>query len=203
MNVLRFLTLPIISAPVTPPAGAIWHDSTSLSPRCSFENGIVAITRNIPNGSSDSNTVSNTTSQTNFTNGKTIQANAWAVGKSFLFTAYGKFSSVNLSGANITFSIIMGSTTLQSTAAVAMGGGTNNAGWVINGIINCRTTGSTGTVSTNLDWVINTSSGVKPSNGTQTFNMTTAQTLQIAVTISAAQTGNTATLENFLVFESD
>lgn len=176
-----------------------WTSVTGSIIGCQFSgwNGIYTM------NTADSTAIANTAAETNFSLTKTINVKDWKVGKAFRWEAWGKLS--NVPGAvSLTIRSKFGSTVLRSTGAVALLGSSTNLGWVASGIIVLRTSGATGTVSTQLrlelDNAVSASDTVViPSNGTVTIDTTTANTFQLSAEWSVADAGNTITLENFVL----
>lgn len=142
-------------------------------------------------------TVANTTSEQTIigsgTGTLTLPADFFIVGKSIGYEIRGVHSSTG--NPNITIKCKLGSTIIATTGAVASGNGTND-GFVIKGIITCRSVGASGTVASSGEFQeLHNNGTVKGITkvGTTTIDTTTSQNLDITVTWGTASAGNTIT----------
>lgn len=123
----------------------------------------------------------------------TLPADFFIVGKSIEYEIRGVHSSTG--NPNITIKCTLGGATIATTGAVASGNGTND-GFVIKGIITCRSVGSSGTVASSGEYQELHNSGKRAGikqAGATTIDTTTSQNLNITVTWGTASAGNTIT----------
>jgi hypothetical protein len=157
--------------------------------------GIVAV------NTADSNTINNTTTETNFTGTGvtlTVPANSPTVGTKIKVTAFGVINR-GATGSTLTIRLKIGATTLLASAARTMA--TDDlVGFKLEAWITFRTIGSTGTVSCNMLNLFHEGSfvdgSVIASNGTKTWDTTVNQTLQFSAQFGTAQSGTNITIEN-------
>lgn len=156
----------------------------------------------------DSAAITNTTTETAFSNGKyTVPADSATIGRTFRITAGGKFSTMAGSPGSLTFNVRWGSANTDPllvnlpmvpanlTASLA------NAGWFLIVIVTVRTLGASGSANgTGTASLYNTTplnNDLQPS--TTTINTTAAKDLTLFAKWSVANASNTITLENFIV----
>ncbi len=183
------------AAPTTPGDGNIWNDSTR---KClqTFESGIKqSLVGAIFTQTADT-TVANTTTETSIigTGIGTISlpGSFFTAGKTINFHVHGYHSSTG--NPTLTVRVKLGSTTVCSGIVTSGNGSTQ--GFNIDGLITCRTTGTTGTVSAGGEFSELHSSGQTTGliqTGTTTINTTSSQVLSITVQWGTASAGNTIT----------
>lgn len=149
--------------------------------------------------STASNTVTNTTSETNFTSNYIIPANSVKVGDAFRVTATGTGQSTGV--ADVTLRLKLGSTVLSSALSTA-GGGTTE--WAITGTFTIRAIGASGFVYSTMfyDDAKNVNcytwcSGIVSSGAT--VNLTSDQTLQVSAQYSDLDSDDSITLNQFII----
>lgn len=150
----------------------------------------------------DTVTVANTASETTLSGtgvgSLTLPANFFILGRSVRFRGLGYHSSTG--NPTITFKVKFGSTVLETITGTS-GNGTND-GFEFDGIITCRTTGSSGTLQSQGKYQELHTSGLNQGGGntsTVTINTTTSQTVSITVQWGTANSGNTISLTNFIL----
>ncbi len=181
--------------------GAMYYNSNSKSFRC-YENGVwrscigglVAANTSVPGG----NTVTSTTTETNFSSNYSIPADECQPGRVFRVTASGVYTQ---SSATVTLRFKMGSTVLYAytTGGGVAYGGTNNS-WRGQFEITCDTAGGSGTIEAQGAGFFGTVMPATATTNTSTISMdtTTAQTLQMSAQWSAANS-STITLRQIIV----
>jgi len=196
-----------------PPSGTLLRCSGSVgwtaAPTATINNCMFTLTgwgQPYAMNTADSTTITNTASETVFSLTKTITRADWKIGRAFRWSAWGKYSATNTLPGTLTFKTKFGTTVANTSDALALpAAGCTNLAWKAEGLFVCRTTGATGTVSSQSHWemdqgtlgVLNES--IKPSNGTTTVAMNAAVTFQMSVTFSVAANSNGINLENFLL----
>ena len=177
-------------------AGDMWHDSTQKQ-YATYTSGIKQMLVGTIFTQTADKTVANTVTKTSIigtgVGTLTLPANFFVAGKSVKFEIHGYHSST--ANPNITISFELGGTTVATTGAIASGNGSND-GFTVSGIITCRTTGSSGTVSAAGEYLELHNNGTRKGvtqSGTTTINTTTAQVLDCTVTWGTAAAGNTLT----------
>jgi hypothetical protein len=190
------------TSPSSPNDGDIWNDSTQkeISVRV---NGVTQVMDTTLFTQTATVTVTNTTTETTVTSTGvgtlTLPANFFVAGKTIQIAGFGIVSSA--SNPNMRIRIKLGSTTILDTGNVPSGNVTN-ASFIVDGIITCRTTGSSGTLMAQGYYEEVQGSGAKGSMAnttTTTINTTTSQALTITAQWSSASTSNTISLTNLLL----
>lgn len=189
--------------------GAMYYNSSLLEYRC-YGNGawrpcLNSTTANtsVPAG----NSVTNTTTETNFASNVTIPANECRTGKVYRVTARGVYSTNNITAPNITFRLKFGTTTIIATASNSTAINMANRQWTVSADIICQTApGASATVegqgvvtrstaaATAVQWEMSSTAAV-------TVNTTTAQTLQLSIQFSTASATNVIVMRQFIVDE--
>lgn len=152
--------------------------------------------------SANSQTVSNTTTETNFTTNGTnypIPANTIKQYSVLRFLVYGRFSTKNGSVGTLSIRLKIG-TLVINTNVCDLGSSTTNLGFQFTGQVQCRTSGAGGTIYSHLLCVFNGNSSTPPtfassSNGTNTFDTTISNTIQMSAQWSNANANNSITVE--------
>ncbi|MBI4044777.1 MAG: hypothetical protein HY392_03650 [Candidatus Diapherotrites archaeon] len=147
---------------------------------------------------SDSSAIANTTTETNFDTSYTLPADALTTGKVLKIKAQGKYSST--ATPNLNLRIKYGSTTLVQSGSVNVVNTASNQGWLVEGTIIARTTGSTGTAMATGYFHNGRNNNMPLTNaGATTIDTTTANTLQVSAQWNTASPSNTITLENITI----
>ena len=127
-----------------------------------------------------------------------VASNFLTIGKTLEFHIRGYHSST--ANPDITLKLKLGGTTL-ATATVTSGNGTND-GFIILGSITCRTTGATGTVVANAQYLELHSSGAMTgilNTSAVTINTTIANIFDVTAQWSVNNAGNTITSQTFIL----
>jgi hypothetical protein len=152
-------------------------------------------------------TVANTASATSLiptgTGSATLAANSYSVAKKLKVSLAGKYSTKASSPGNLTVLIKLGSTTIVTTGAHALDASEANQFWRMECVIDCRTTGASGTVIGQSGWehAAAASAGVlqfAPAVATAaiTLDTTASQAVDVTAQFSVADAGNTITTTN-------
>jgi hypothetical protein len=190
------------TSPSSPNDGDIWNDSTQkeISVRV---NGVTQVMDTTLFTQTATVTVTNTTTETTVTSTGvgtlTLPANFFVAGKTIQIAGFGIVSSA--SNPNMRIRVKLGSTTILDTGNVPSGNVTN-ASFIVDGIITCRTTGSSGTLMAQGYYEEVHGSGAKGSMAnttTTTINTTTSQALTITAQWDSASTSNSFALTNLLL----
>lgn len=140
---------------------------------------------------------------TNFASNVSLPAGAWAANRALRVTARGVYGT-NATPPNLTLALKAGTTVLATTGAQATTGSLTNRGWLVDVIVNCVTTGVSGTVeaqgfatlataaTTAVQWDMENTAAI-------TVDTTIANTLQMEATWSAAAAGTTITMRQFII----
>jgi len=114
-------------------------------------------------------------------------------------TVYGKFSTDAGAPGTFTFKLKAGSTTLITFAMGTPSAGLTDSGWTLYAVVRCDSPGAGGTVVSTGHMLMETdTSAVVASAGTQAFNTTATNTLQVSVAFSSGDADDKATIENIL-----
>lgn len=190
------------TAPTSPNDGDVWNDSTqkALTTRVNSVNQNVDTTLFTQTATvTVANTVTETTVTSTGIGTLTLPANFFVAGKTIQVAGFGIVSST--ANPNIRVKIKLGSTVILDTGNVASGNSTN-ASFILDGIITCRTTGSSGTVIWQWYYEEVHGSGARWSMAntwTTTINTTTSQALTVTVQWDTASASNTISLTNLLL----
>lgn len=150
----------------------------------------------------DSTTVANTATESSLVgNGVgsiTLPTNFLTVGRTLRIRGFGYHSSTG----NPTFTIRfkLGSTTVGTVTGTSGNG--SNDGFEFDGILTCRTIGSSGTVQAQGSYRELQSNGLIAGGGntsTTTINTTLSHTIAVTVQWGTADAGNTITLTNMVI----
>ena len=152
--------------------------------------------------SDNSQTVSNTTTEIDFTTNGTnymVPSNTIKQYTVLRFLVYGRFNTKSGAVGSLTIRLKIGSLVIN-TNVCELGSATTNLGFQFTGQIQCRTSGAGGTVYSHLLCVFNGNSSTpttfaSSSNGTNTFNTTIGNTIQMSAQWSNANTDNAITVE--------
>lgn len=202
---LTGIPIKFVSMNATSPAiGELFYDNLQLTMRAGENIGTVGLVGRIYSNTADSTELNGlTTGDQDFSTSYSIPAGSLAIGKVLRVTAYGKYSSDAVTPGNLTLLVKAGSVTLTSTGAVPLIAAASARGWSVNALVSVRGTGAGGTVTSTSCSTIDNGliSGVitDPSNGTQAWDTTTAQTLKLSANFSVADADNKATLENIVI----
>lgn len=182
--------------------GMSWNDSTQKA-HAVYEAGVKQMLVGTLFTQTATGTVANTTSETAISStgvgSLTLPANFFVAGKTIRVQARGFHSSV--STPTIQIKVKFGSTVILDTGAINTGNGTND-GFLMEGVITCRSTGGSGTVLGQGSYSELHTLGVKAdmvNTTTTTIDTTASQTVSVTVTWGTAASGNTISLTNFTV----
>jgi hypothetical protein len=153
----------------------------------------------------DSNTVVNTTAETNFTTNScnyTLPANIATVNKLIRITAFGKFSTKNGAVGTFTLRLKKGATIID-TLTIALDSFVSNNGFQLLALIQFRSIGVGGTATSNISSIFNgaSSGNAASGNGAQAWDTTISNTIQVSAQWGTANASNGITLEQ-IAFES-
>lgn len=142
-------------------------------------------------------TVTNTTTETAFSQSYTIPANTLTVGKTVRLTARGVYST-NTSAQTFTLNAKLGSTLIASTGANNLSASMSNRGWAVILDITCLSTGVSGTIEAQGQMytsssAIGTQLADMENTAPITIDTTSSQVLQLFVVWNAASAANTIT----------
>ena len=185
--------------------GAMYYNSNSDTFRC-YENdqwrncvgGLV-----YANTSVTGNSVSNTTTETNFASNYSIPADECQPGRVYRVTARGVFTSHSSPGT-ITMRVKLGTTTVGSTPAFTPIGFASTYGWETQFNITCITTGGSGSVE-GQGWAKFQSTATAAqdlsmaNSSTVTIDTTSSQTLQLSAQWGSAFVSNNITLRQLVL----
>ena len=190
------------TSPTSPSEGDHWNDSTQKS-MVQFVDGIKQFGSGVIFIQTATGTVSNTTAETAITSTGvgtlTLPTNFFVAGKTLRITGDGYHSST--ASPNITVKVKFGSTVILTTGAVASGNDTS-VGFEFSAIITCRTTGVSGTVFAQGEYI---EYGASPdahqmvNTATNTVDTTATQAITVTVQFSVASSSNNINLTNLVV----
>lgn len=190
------------SDPGSPIDGETWYNTTAQSPRFQQKGKTLGDVGLYFANTTSSSSVSNTTSPTVLNVTATLPANFFTVGKAVRINCTLDYSANT--GVTLSSSMQMGGVTV-ATLPVTAAGAVSGARVFFEGVYCCRTTGVSGTfgrsgyvLGENQTGGANTSVGA--SGGTTvTIDTTSAITIQVTVTWSAASSANTVLLHQMSV----
>ncbi len=189
-------------------AGAIYYNSALRSFRCGINdspNWVSCIGGLLSSNTSPSSAIANTATETAFSLSYAMPANYCTAGRVIRWTATGVFSTAT---TNITLTLRMRTstpTTLAVSGAINVPTAQTSRGWRLEGqtICNAAPSGSTATESqgmVNLGLTnITLGGGEMVSTGTTNLATNGALTLQVTAKWSAAATGTTITMRQFII----
>jgi len=190
------------AAPSVAPAGRAraYYDTAGRRVSLSLDGDAYAALARVLGTMTASATVANSTSETSLlgtiTGGKTLAAGSLVVGKSLRVRAWGVLSSTG--NPNLTVRVKLGSTVVATTGAVAQVGTPSQAGWELDGILTCRTTGASGSVFAQGCFRYGANLVPLAATAAVTVDTTAAQVLDATAQWSVADAGNTMTATNAL-----
>lgn len=180
--------------------GMSWNDTTQKA-HAVYEAGVKQMLVGTLFTQTNTVTVANTAAETAITGTGvgtlTLPANFFVAGKTIRFYARGFHSST--ANPNVTVKFKLGSTTIMTTATVSGGNGSND-GFVAFGDITCRTTGGSGTVIGQGQYLeLHSSAAIlgMVSTGTTTIDTTASQAVSVTFTWGTASASNTISCTNF------
>jgi len=152
----------------------------------------------------DSSSVSNTTSETNFSTNYNIPANFFTAEKILKYRITGRVSTPDFTAVNASFRLKYGSTVLLSDLDIPLSSALSSAKdlpFVFEGYIVCRTAGASGTVAPDGIWSISSLSppGTVTADSTITIDTTAATDLQLSVQFDIANANAEAHVISFIV----
>ena len=145
------------------------------------------------------NTVTETTIVGTGVGSMTLPANFFVAGKTIRIKCFGYHSAA--ASPTIRIRIKLGSTVILDTTAVASKNGTND-GFTIEGIITCRTTGVTGTIYGQGNYIEFQSPSIDEGmvgTATTTIDTTTSQAIGVTAEWGTANASNTITTTNLIL----
>lgn len=189
--------------------GAMYYNSSMRAFRC-YQNGAwrSCIGGLAYTNTAVSNTIANTTAETNFNTTHSIPAGSCQPGRVYRITARGIFNSYNAGLGNagtLTIRVKLGSTVVGATAATAMGNNRQDRLWTADFNMTCITYGASGTVEgqgmVQLFTAANTNTPAEMSNlaTVSGIDLTAAQSLSLSAQFSVANAGNTIVLRQLVV----
>jgi hypothetical protein len=188
------------AAPGAPSDGQVYYNSTQKALVAQVD-GMAQVQPGVMFTQTAGVTVANTTTETTLLGGGigtlTLPVNSLVIGKTVRIRAAGKVSTTGT--PTLLFNFKLGATVIVTTGAVATGSGLANAGWNLDLVMTCRTTGGTGTVI--ADGTANVSTTVEPlvSTATTTIDTTATQAISVTATWGTAAAGNTITCDAFSI----
>lgn len=193
------------AAPASPTAGDIYYDTTQKTHQFQTTAGKEGNVGLLSSNTSDSGTISNTTSETNFSLNFQLPANCLTANKVIRVRGSGIFSTILTPTLN--FRLKYGTVNLLDFGAISAGTALSNRAFSIDAYFIVRTAGATGTVMAAGNIILDNAvtsivTGVVTTvnnAGTTTIDTTTATNLQISAQWSAASLTNATILENFVV----
>lgn len=186
---------------VVPPPGVLtgaflMDDGTWVVPPGGGSGALVYSNTSVPGG----NTVANTNTETAITSSYNIPATALGEGTVVRLHLAGVISSDGAVAPDIRIRAKLDGQTVLDTAAVTIATGLSNAGWQLDGTMLAFTIGATGTIDTQG---VATIAGVDvqmPRTSTLTVDTTQVLTLTVTLQWDDADTDNTVTVREMLVF---
>lgn len=179
--------------------GAIYYNATSKTFRCGEAGVWVSCIGGILTASTEVNsTVANTTTETAFSKTFTIPEGYCATGRVLRVSGYGLFSGK--SGDSLTVRIKLASTTIATTQATNFSSNWTAQGWTTSFTIMCPEDSGTGkTLTTQGMFTFAGDKNQQLPYTTSSIDTDTDQELSITAQWSAADTGNTITLNSFIL----
>lgn len=187
------------SYPTSPAAGDFGYDSTNKVFKVTDAKSSGQVLKVTSLNTSDATTINNTTTATNFSTNFSIPANSLVTGNPIHVNAYGYYSTDSSSAGTATLDIRFGSTTILSTGAITLTTSVSNGGWLFRAILTPRSVGSSANLRANGAITVSSTTTALSNHGDVSVNTTTANTLQIRLTLSVADSDNSFTLEQLEV----
>jgi hypothetical protein len=184
-------------------AGMIGYDTTKKAHIAKSTIGTRGLSGLIYAAPDDSNTITNTTSETDFDNVFTVPANALTVGKVIQFTASFKYSTTGTPSMQLKFKF--GAVTLVAGPVAGTANNATDRGIVFRGLITIRSIGASGTAATLVvgTYDANTNNfAVRAAGGsatTVTIDTTASADLKMSGTWGAPDAANQITMDNFVL----
>ncbi len=189
------------AAPTSPTEGDVWNDSTRKCIQV-YESGIKQSLEGVLFTQTEDKTVANTITETSIigtgVGTVSLPGSFFTAGKTIQFHMHGYHSSTG--NPSLTLKVKLGSTTIGSKTVTVGNGSTD--GYDLNGLITCRTTGTTGTVVFMGEYHELHANGAEAGivqTGTTTINTGSSQVLDITLQWGTANVGNTMTSQLFIV----
>lgn len=191
------LNIPAGTAPTSPNEGDVWNDSTQKSLTL-FSDGITQWNSGVIFTQTSDKNVNNTVTETSIlSSATTLPTNFFVIGKTVRWRLMGYYSFT--AAHTIQIKVYLGGTAIYDTGTLT-GNAATNRGFVIDGMVTCRTTGGTGTVQAQGYIGLNNVAVYQWPNaantGTQTIDTTTTQAFDIKVTFGTATSSDTITTTN-------
>jgi hypothetical protein len=177
--------------------GDFWHDTTLKSLK--FWNGrtVYSLPGVVATQIADA-TVANTTTETSLfgtlTGTKSLAANFFLASKTLHIRLLGYHGTTGT--PNATINLKLGSTTIVTTGAVALGNNLSNAAFEVNLFLTCRTAGVSGTVIAQGYFRSGTTIIPMVATATTTIDTTASQVADVTLTWGTQSASNTATSTN-------
>src|SRR3989338_1100211 len=202
--------VPAGSAPTSPVEGDYWNDSTQKA-NIDFIDGINQSRVGCIFTQTATATVANTTTETTLVSTgigiATLPANFFVAGKTIRITASGVYSNVvTIPTLQLRVGLggIAGTVVLDTGANSSGGKNMSNRFWQVDGIITCRTTGASGTVFSQGQY-IQASSAVAAAirdmenTTTSTIDTTAGQQIVVSMAWGIADAGDTISCTNLVI----
>src|SRR3990167_7194079 len=174
--------------------------------RRSVDGTVQTACKHAAGNTADSSAVDDTNTEENFTTNVTIPSTFFRVGSLVKIIASGVYSTTGT--PTLLFRVKFGSTNLVVFTAQTGVNNASNLAWNLEAHLVVRSLGSSGTLMAFGTLRITTASGQDRvetivNTSATTVDMTAVQTAQVSLQWSAADTSNTSTLKNLLVFLTD
>jgi hypothetical protein len=180
-------------------AGDFWYNTTLKSHKFYTDAGMVGNVTVIYNNTADSNTVSNTTTETDFDKSFTFPVNSLTVGKIIRIKAYGKYGCTNAS-PTLAIRLYVGTNALTSGNISMTAVAETTQGWTFEGICIIRTIGVSGTMMSDSWGIYQTQrhwAACQP--GTLAIDTTATALVKLSAQWGTAAAANTITIENITI----
>lgn len=187
----------IAGNPASPTDGDHWYNSTQESHRFRATVGTQGLVGLVYAAPDTSNTVSNTTTETDFDNNYTLPASSLTVGKSIRVRASGVWGQIN---GTVQFKVYIGANAVYDSGAMTLTPSGSEAWWV-EADTTIRTTGSSG-VGRGCGFAIMGINRMQVAANTDSdviINTTTTAIVKVAVKFNTANAGNTAKMTNLTI----
>jgi parallel beta-helix repeat protein len=187
--------------------GAMYYNSLYKRFRCYGETKWVDCRVNAASNTAVSS-VTNTTTETQFTGAYAADANECVPGRMYRITARGTYSQAALA-TNLTLKVKWGAAILATTGAQAMGAvAMTNQPWSLSAEAVCQTAGVSGTVEAAGDFTKHTAATASvrwamSNTGPVTVNTTTAANIAVTAQWSVANLSNSITLRTLTINAMD
>ena len=191
----------IAGNPGTPTAGDHWYNTTQKSHRLRATSGTAGLVGLLYANTTDSNTVTNTTTETDFNTTYSLPANALTVGKCVRIRCTGKFAQ--LSGT-LTLKFYIGANVHLTTNALTLTPSSTEF-WHYEGTFIVRSVGAGGTLlgqgisimGTNRSQIAH--SDASGSGSATTIDTTASATVKCSAQFGTANAANSITLQNITI----